>query len=112
MKIISKFYLVISILFVSLKTEIVHGQDINVKLGFADSIQSPILKENRKIIISLPDEYDTSKKTYPVLYLLDGNINSLLEMVSTMNKLGLDENIPKFNQAVEEKKIPAVNLKK
>jgi len=96
MKINSKFYLVISILFVSLKTEIVHGQDINVKLGFADSIQSPILKENRKIIISLPDEYDTSKKTYPVLYLLDGNINSLLETVSTMNKLGLDENIPKM----------------
>jgi predicted alpha/beta superfamily hydrolase len=96
MKTISKFYLAISILFSSLTTEIVHGQDINVKLGFADSIQSLILKENRKIIIRLPGEYDTSKKTYAVLYLLDGNNNNLLETVSSMNKLGSDENIPKM----------------
>lgn len=96
MKIISKFYLGISILFSLLKTGIVYGQDINVKLGFADSIQSTILKENRKIIIRLPDEYDTSKKLYPVLYLLDGNNSSLLETVSAMNKLGSDENIPKM----------------
>ena len=77
-------------------TEIVYSQDINVKLGFADSIQSTILKEKRKIIIRLPDDYDTSKKMYPVLYLLDGNSNSVLETVSAMNKLGSDENIPKM----------------
>ena len=96
MKIISRFYLIISILFSLFKTGIVYGQDINVKLGFADSIQSSILKEKRKIIIRLPDDYDTSKKTYPVLYLLDGDSNSLLETVSAMNKLGWDENIPKM----------------
>ena len=96
MKIDSGFYFIISIVFSLLKTGIVYGQDINAKLGFADSIQSSILKENRKIIIRLPDDYDTSKKTYPVLYLLDGNSNSLLETVSTMNKLDLDENIPKM----------------
>ena len=96
MKIISRFCLVISILFSSLKTGIVYGQDINVKLGFADSIQSSILKEKRKIIIRLPNDYDTSKKTYPVLYLLDGDDNSLLHTVSAMNKLGRDENIPKM----------------
>ena len=96
MKIISTFYLAISILFSLLKTGIVYGQDINLKLGFADSIQSRILKENRKIIIRLPDEYDTSKKLYPVLYLLDGNNSSVLETVSAINKLGSDENIPKM----------------
>ncbi len=96
MKMISRFYLTISILFSLLKTGIVYGQDINVKLGFADSIQSSILKEKRKIIIRLPDDYDTSKKTYPVLYLLDGNNNSLLGTVSSMNKLGSDENTPKM----------------
>jgi predicted alpha/beta superfamily hydrolase len=94
MKIISRVYLAISILFGSLKTGIVYGQDINVKLGFADSIQSSILKEKRKIIIRLPDDYDTSKKTYPVLYLLDGDGKSLLHTVSVINKLGQDENIP------------------
>jgi predicted alpha/beta superfamily hydrolase len=96
MKIVSGFYLIISTVFSLLKTGIVYGQDIKVKLGFADSIQSSILKEKRKIIIRLPDDYDTSKKTYPVLYLLDGNSNSLFETVSAINKLGLDENIPKM----------------
>ena len=96
MKIIWRSGLIISVLLSLLKTGTVYGQDINVKLGFADSIQSSILKEKRKIIIRLPDEYDTSKKTYPVLYLLDGNSNSLLETVSAMNKLGVDENIPKI----------------
>jgi len=96
MNIDSGFYLIISIVFSLLKTGIVYGQDINAKLGFADSIQSSILKEKRKIIIRLPDDYDTSKKTYPVLYLLDGNSNSLLETVSAINKLDLDENIPKM----------------
>jgi predicted alpha/beta superfamily hydrolase len=96
MKIISGFNLIISIFFSFLMTGIVYGQDVNVKLGFADSIQSSILKEKRKIIIRLPDDYDTSKKTYPVLYLLDGNSNGLLETVSAMNKLELDENIPKM----------------
>jgi predicted alpha/beta superfamily hydrolase len=96
MKIVSKFYLTISILLSLLKTGIVYGQDIAVKLGFADSIQSSILKEKRKIIIRLPDDYDTSKKTYPALYLLDGDNNSLFEAVSTLNKLGRDENIPKM----------------
>ena len=96
MKISSKFYLVISILFSSLRPGIVYGQEINVKLGFADSIRSAILKENRKIIIRLPDEYDTSKRTYPVLYLLDGNNSNLIETVSAMNKLGSDVNIPKM----------------
>jgi len=96
MKIISSFYLIILILFSLLKTGIVYGQDVNVKLGFADSIQSSILKEKRKIIIHLPDDYDTSKETYPVLYLVDGDSNSLLETVAAMNKLGWDENIPKM----------------
>src|SRR5262245_40868136 len=96
MEIISRFVLIISIAFSLLKTGIAYGQDVNVKLGFADSIQSSILKENRKILIRLPDDYDTSKKTYPVLYLLDGNSNSLLETVSAINKLGSDENIPKM----------------
>ncbi len=65
----------------------IYGQDINIKLGFTDSIQSAILKENRQVIIHLPDDYDTSKKMYPVLYLLDGSSSSVLEAVSAMNKL-------------------------
>ena len=96
MKSISRYYLIIFILFSLLKTGVIYGQDLNLKLGSIDSIQSSILKEKRKIIIRLPGDYDTSKKMYPVLYLLDGNNNSLLGTVSTMNKLGSDENIPQM----------------
>ncbi len=96
MKSISRYYLIIFILFGLLKTGVIYGQDINIKLGFTDSIQSAILKENRQIIIHLPDDYDTSIKMYPVLYLLDGGINSVLEGVSAMNKLRGDKFIPEM----------------
>lgn len=36
------------------------------------SIDSMVLKENRKLLIHLPDSYTESNKPYPVLYLLDG----------------------------------------
>jgi predicted alpha/beta superfamily hydrolase len=35
-------------------------------------INSEILKEERKLVIYLPDDYHTSENHYPVLYLLDG----------------------------------------
>ncbi len=96
MKSISRYYLIIFILFGLLKTGVIYGQDINIKLGFTDSIQSAILKENRQIIIHLPDDYDTSRKMYPVLYLLDGGSSSVLEAVSAMNKLRGDKFIPEM----------------
>lgn len=46
------------------------GED--VVIGKWHSIESKILDETRKLVISLPDNYKKSEKTYPVLYLLDG----------------------------------------
>ncbi|MBF9255587.1 esterase family protein [Pontibacter sp. 172403-2] len=37
------------------------------------SLKSKILKMDRKYAIYLPPDYDTSKRTYPVLYLLHGS---------------------------------------
>jgi len=36
------------------------------------SIDSKVLKENRSLLVHLPDSYSKSNKRYPVLYLLDG----------------------------------------
>ena len=36
------------------------------------SMESKALNEERVITVSLPDDYNTSENTYPVLYLLDG----------------------------------------
>lgn len=61
------------------------GQQISITIGARDSIQSKILKENRRFIIHLPKDYDTSKKSYPVLYLLDGSEKWLQFNISLIN---------------------------
>jgi predicted alpha/beta superfamily hydrolase len=93
MKNIIRTYLLI-ILISLIKPSISNAQDINIKLGFADSIQSVILSETRKIIIHLPDDYDSSKKTYPVLYLLDGTRGTVLQTLSVLFSLRYNKSIP------------------
>jgi hypothetical protein len=63
----------------------VFGQQVSINIGVRDSIWSTILKETRKFIIHLPNEYDTSKRTYPVLYLLDGTEKWLQFNITLMN---------------------------
>lgn len=41
-------------------------------VGINHTINSSILKEDRKIQVYLPKDYVSSNKTYPVIYLLDG----------------------------------------
>ncbi|WP_299156852.1 alpha/beta hydrolase-fold protein [uncultured Tenacibaculum sp.] len=46
---------------------------INQNLGKEFKMQSSILKEERTLMIHTPEGYATSKKNYPVVYVLDGN---------------------------------------
>ena len=69
------------------KPAVTNGQDVNIKIGFRDSIQSKVLHENRRIIIHLPDGYDTSKQSYTVLYRLDGSIAAMFGTVAVTNRL-------------------------
>ena len=73
-----------------LNTGIGYSQDVNIKVGVKDSIQSIILNENRQLIVSLPKDYLTAKKSYPVLYVLDGNENGLLDAITVTRKLGAE----------------------
>ena len=66
------------------------SQDVNFKIGIKDSVQSKILNENRQLIVNLPKDYNTSNKTYPVLYLLDGNEIGLLHVITAIRKLGAE----------------------
>ncbi len=68
----------------------VFAQDVNVKLGSARTIKSAIMNEDRKVLVHLPASYDTSSKSYPVLYLLDGTPAFLLEMIAITNRLRND----------------------
>jgi len=62
-------------------------QDVSVKLGVARTIRSTILNEDRKVVVHLPESYGTSAKSYPVLYLLDGNTAFLLELIAITSRL-------------------------
>jgi predicted alpha/beta superfamily hydrolase len=44
---------------------------INSRIGHYETLRSKILNEERKILVHLPDDYGTSSKKYPVLYVLD-----------------------------------------
>ena len=68
----------------------VFAQEVNVKLGSARTIKSAIMNEDRKVLVHLPASYDTSSKSYPVLYLLDGTPAFLLEMIAITNRLRND----------------------
>ena len=51
------------------------AQSPALTVGEAFSIESKLLDEERTIWVSLPDNYSQSKKSYPVLYLLDAEWN-------------------------------------
>lgn len=46
-----------------------------VTTGFSFKFHSDILNEDRIVMVSLPEGYDTSMKKYPVLYMLDAQWN-------------------------------------
>jgi len=72
-------YILFLLLIGFLKSGIGYSQDVNVKIGIKDSVQSKILNENRQLIVSLPKDYEVSTETYPVLFLLDGTENNLID---------------------------------
>jgi predicted alpha/beta superfamily hydrolase len=69
------------------------GQDISIKICSRHSIESEVLQENRKVLIHLPDTYFESNISYPVLYQVKGDSSSVLEIISTVNRLALGEEI-------------------
>ncbi|MBT5419922.1 MAG: hypothetical protein HOK80_03445, partial [Candidatus Cloacimonetes bacterium] len=73
--------------------QILNGQDLNLKIGVRVPIKSEILNEQRSVIIHLPDNYDNSGKSYPVIYRLDGSMDIMLETVATINRLSVTEEI-------------------
>lgn len=80
-------YILLFVLIGLLKSGIGYSQDVNVKIGIKDSIQSKILNENRELIVNLPKGYESSNESYPVLFVLDGLISNLIEAINVTHKL-------------------------
>ncbi|MDF1698648.1 MAG: alpha/beta hydrolase-fold protein [Saprospiraceae bacterium] len=70
-----------------------HAQSDDIIIGKIDSINSKILNEQRKLWVYVPQGSDESiftKKTYPVVYLLDGDAHffstvGMIHQLSTVN---------------------------
>jgi len=77
------FTLLIGALFFG-STQKAEGQAKHIiEIGAIDSVYSDILKESREFYVQLPESFDaSSKRKYPVLYLLDGA--SLMDAATTV----------------------------
>jgi len=72
------------------------SQEVTARLGVRRPLKSAILNEERTVIVHLPASYDTSGRSYPVLYLLDGTSGYLLEMIGVTTRLRNDRNAPEM----------------
>jgi predicted alpha/beta superfamily hydrolase len=74
----------------------------NEKITFGTRIMlySKVLKENRQIFISFPVDYKDSQKRFPVLYVLDGSEERLLEYSGLLRYFGV--------HSYRQNKIPGI----
>ena len=86
MKLVVSFLLVFACCFSRAETE-------ELVIGKQEAIHSKILNETRKLLVSLPDGYEDSGYSYPVLYFSDGTAH-FESMVSTVNFLSKNSLIP------------------
>lgn len=82
-----KMYFVATILFSVILFGYVYGKNMYHGSGLTISLQSKILGENRTMSIHLPDNYENSGSTYPVMFQLDGDIKQLRKSVSAIQRL-------------------------
>ncbi|HPG38889.1 MAG TPA: alpha/beta hydrolase-fold protein [bacterium] len=66
-----------------------------VNVGYSFRIHSNILNEDRLIYVSLPDDYATSKKNYPVYYAVDGQW-AFVHSTQAIGSLSGNDIIPKM----------------
>ena len=79
------------ILLIALPATHLYGQEI--LFGYQDTIESKILKETRKLLIKLPNDYYSSDKAYPVLYRLDGDMDLFIETAGIIHRLTYREEL-------------------
>ena len=64
--------------------------DDSISLGTTKSLESKIMAENRPYMVYLPPSYGTSENTYPVIYLLDGDIHRFKGFVGVLESLSTE----------------------
>ena len=65
--------LALSLLLVLVSPRVVTAQDTTATLWTREVINSAKLKESRRFLVAVPDNYGTSKDRYPVLVIMDAD---------------------------------------
>jgi predicted alpha/beta superfamily hydrolase len=78
----------------------VHGQDkmsgvVTYRIGHYETVHSSKLNEERRLLVHLPDDYETSSKKYPVLYVLDGETDLAIKNYKKSLELNPDNEYAK-----------------
>lgn len=101
--IIRKLFVISAIYILSVNCCFAQAQDFtfseegSITIGTTLSFQSEILSEERKILVSLPDDYLTSSRRYPVIYILDAQYFHQFQYTSgVISALSYIEKIPKI----------------
>jgi len=81
---------ILAIVFLFLNADLSARDTEDVILGKRIALNSKILNEERKVMVYLPDMYNTEGNKYPVLYLLDGEAHFLHAsgIVQYLSRLG------------------------
>jgi len=61
-----------------------------VDVGITTSLKSEILSEERPYMVYLPPSYRNNKKTFPVIYLLDGDVHRFKGFVGVLESLSTE----------------------
>ncbi len=92
--------LVITISCISYNTVASEIEKRELKMGSVEKLKSKIFDHQRSLLVRLPDNYDQSNKSYPVLYLLNANSfysgNIYQEAVTLVSRLEKINDIPEL----------------
>ena len=73
----------ITVIFTLILGTFAHAEE-SITLGISASLESKVMGENRSYMIYLPPSYETTKNSYPVIYLLDGDIHRFKGFVGVL----------------------------
>ncbi len=92
------YALIFVILLISLSPVWAQKTEADIVIGKYVKLYSKILKEDRTLLVHLPNDYEKSKLSYPVLYLLYGNHVTTYfgEAVAILDRLGPTGRIPEM----------------
>jgi predicted alpha/beta superfamily hydrolase len=93
-----KRYLLLALASLVTFTSIAQTDNNKIVIGKIDSVNSTVLKENRKIWVYLPNTEPNNKQRYPVLYLLDGegHFQSVAGMIQQLSQVNGNTILPEM----------------